>query len=189
MWVLVWHTLMSSMQFSRFPWVSTSAMAWQAFPAEDREMKLVQLFLAICSVIPLGVGKVAPCIKTTLYTFEIMQKNQNKIHNPWSIRHHQCFCMNHYIPVYEWQWINSNVWIRYCHKLWSTDWGSLSILSLVRNLSLQPKTWNKLSKITRAYDEDVGDVEFKRDSCDSGFTDHCLRLLNQLPGNVHHYKK
>ena len=43
-----------------------------------------------------------------------------------------------------------------------------------------------LSKIIRTYDEDVGDVKFKGDSCDSGFTDHRLRLLNQLLGNVHH---
>lgn len=38
------------------------------------------------------------------------------------------------------------------------------------------------------YNKDVGDVEFKDNSCDGGLTDHLLRLVNKFLCDVHHCK-
>lgn len=47
---------------------------------------------------------------------------------------------------------------------------------------------NRGMRTTVTYNEDIGDVEFEGDSCDGGFTDHLLRLINKFLCDVHHCK-
>lgn len=60
------------------------------------------------------------------------------------------------------------------------------LISLDKIVISWKNTSTEMTKST--YNKDVGDVEFKDNSCDGGFTDHLLRLVNKFLCDVHHCK-